>query len=119
MYTGDCSNTDFGKVMKLLRGLKTFPKYLVVLTDMEFDCGSQQSKEQTMKMFKEAGASTKIIWWNFNNRHKTAPEFDEYGNIYLSGYNVQMLKLLEDNFDMTAYIDKILEKYAKDIDYKD
>ena len=118
MYTGDCSNTDFGKVMELLKGLKKYPEYLIVLSDMEFDCGSMQSKEKTMKIFKEYGAETKIIWWNLNDRNKTVPEFDEYGNIYLSGYNIQMLKLLENKFDMTTYIDKILEKYKKDIDYR-
>lgn len=117
MYTGDCSNTDFRAVMELLRGLKKYPKYLVVLSDMEFDYGSNQSKEETMKIFKQHGAETKIIWWNFNDRNKTVPEFDEYGNIYLSGYNLQILKLLENNFDMTSYIDKILEKYKKDIDF--
>lgn len=34
MITGDCSNTDFGAVMKLIRGLKTeFPEWLIVLSD--------------------------------------------------------------------------------------
>lgn len=117
MYTGDCSNTDFGAVMKLLQGLKTYPEYLVVLTDMEFDCGSRQSKIETMKLFKSYGANTRIIWWNFNDRNKTVPEFDKYGNIYLSGYNIQLLKLLENNFNMTQFIDKVLEKYKKDIDF--
>lgn len=117
MYTGDCSNTDFGKVMKLLKGLKKYPEYLVVLSDMEFDQGSSKSKAETMRIFKGHGAETKIIWWTFNDRNKTVPEFDEYGNIYLSGYNLQILKLLENNFDMSAYIDKILEKYKKDIDF--
>lgn len=117
MYTGDCSNTDFGKVMELLRGLNKYPEYLIVLSDMEFDVGSNQSKEETMRIFKKHGAETKIIWWNFNDRNKTVPECDEYGNIYLSGYNLQMLKLLENKFDMSSYINKILEKYAKDIDY--
>ena len=117
MYTGDCSNTDFGRVMELLRGLKKYPEYLIVLSDMEFDCGSNQSKEETMRIFKKHGAETKIIWWNLNNRNKTVPEFDEYGNIYLSGYNLQILKLLENKFDMTSYIEKILEKYKKDIDF--
>jgi len=117
MYTGDCSNTDFGKVMKLLSGLKKFPEYLVVISDMEFDYGSNQSKEETMKLFKRYEAPTKIIWWNLNDRNKTIPEFDEYGNIFLSGYNMQILRLLENNMDMTAYIDKIIEKYKKDIDY--
>ena len=115
MYTGDCSNTDFGKVMEILQGLHKFPEYLIVLSDMEFDRGSNQSKKETMKIFKDAGAETKIIWWNFNDRNKTVPEFDEYGNIYLSGYNLQILKLLENKFDMTTYIDKILEDYKKKI----
>lgn len=116
MYTGDCSNTDFGKVMQLLKGLNKFPEYLIVLSDMEFDYGSRQSKEETMKLFRENGAETKIIWWNFNDRNKTVPEFDEYGNIFLSGYNIQMLKLLENKFDMTSYIDKILEDYRKKVE---
>lgn len=115
LYTGDCSNTDFGKVMELLRKLGKYPEYLIVLSDMEFDYGSKQSKEETMKIFKEHNANTKIIWWNFNDRNKTVPEFDEYGNIYLSGYNLQILKLLENKFDMTTYVDKILEDYKKKI----
>lgn len=118
MYTGDCSNTDFGKVMNLLKGLKKFPQYIIVMSDMEFDYGSQQSKQELMALFKKYEAPTKLIWWNFNDRNKTVPEFDEYGNIFLSGYNLQILRLLENNFDMTTYIDKIIEKYKKDIDYK-
>lgn len=119
MYTGDCSNTDFGKVMQLLQKLNKYPEYLIVLSDMEFDYGSNQSKEETMKIFKEHGANTKLIWWNLNDRNKTVPEFDEYGNIYLSGYNLQILKLLENRFDMSTYIDRILEKYKQDIDYQE
>lgn len=119
MYTGDCSNTDFGKVMQLLQKLNKYPEYLIVLSDMEFDYGSNQSKEETMKIFKEHGANTKLIWWNLNDRNKTVPEFDEYGNIYLSGYNLQILKLLENKFDMSTYIDRILEKYKQDIDYQE
>ena len=115
MYTGDCSNTDFGKVMRLLKGLNKYPEYIIVLSDMEFDCGSYQSKKELMQLFKEHEANTKLIWWNFNDRNKTVPEFDEYGNIYLSGYNLQILKLLENKFDMTTYIDKILEDYLQKI----
>lgn len=115
MYTGDCSNTDFGAVMELLADLKEYPEYLIVLSDMEFDEGSRQSKEKTMKIFKEHGAETKIIWWNLNDRNKTVPEFDEYGNIYLSGYNLQILKLLENRFDMSTYIDKILQEYKEKV----
>ena len=118
MYTGDCSNTDFGKVMDLLKGLKKYPEYLIVLSDMEFDYGSQQSKNELMALFKEHEAKTKLIWWNFNGRSQTTPEIDEFGNYYLSGYNIQILRLLENNMDMSTYIDKILEKYKKDINYE-
>ena len=117
MYTGDCSNTDLAKVMNLLKELKTYPEFIIVLSDMEFDRGSHQSKKELMEIFRKHEANTKLIWWNFNDRNKTVPEFDEYGNIYISGYNLQILKLLENKFDMTTYIDKILEKYKKDIDY--
>ena len=115
MYTGDCSNTDFGKVMQLLKGLNKYPEYIIVLSDMEFDYGSHQSKTELMRLFKQHEANTKLIWWNFNDRNKTVPEFDEYGNIYLSGYNLQILKLLENKFDMSTYIDKILEDYRKKV----
>ena len=117
MYTGDCSNTDFAKVMKLLQKLNKYPEYIIVLSDMEFDYGSSMSKQATMKLFKDNGAETKIIWWNLNGRAQTVPEIDEYGNYYLSGYNIQILKLLENKMDMTSYIDKILEKYKRDINY--
>lgn len=115
MQNGEVANTDFGKVMQLLQKLGSYPDYILVASDMEFDSGSNQSKKETMRIFKEHGASTKIIWWNFNNRNKTVPEFDEYGNIYLSGYNLQILKLLENKFDMTTYIDKLLEDYKKKV----
>lgn len=116
MFTGDCSNTDFRKVMQLLQKLEKFPKYLIVISDMEFDAGSNQSKEETMRLFKQYEADTKIIWWNLNDRNKTVPEYDSYGNIYLSGYNMQILKLLENDFDMTEYLDKILKKYKETLD---
>lgn len=117
MYTGDCSNTDFGAVMNILSRLeKDVPEYLIVLSDMEFDCGSSMSKEATMNMFKEKGYNTKIIWWNFNARHTTAPETDSYGNIFLSGYNPMLLKYLESGFNGTQFLDKLLDEYAKKIE---
>lgn len=115
LYTGDCSNTDFGKVMDLFSNLEDAPEYLVVLSDMEFDCGSSMSKERTMRLFKERGYNTKIVWWNFNNRNKTVPETDDYGNIYLSGYSPYLLKFLEAGFDGNKFLDKLLEEYAKNI----
>lgn len=116
MYTGDCSNTDFGKVMDILKGLKEFPDYLVVLSDMEFDCGSRQSKNELKKIWEENNCNTKIVWWNFNSRNKTAPEIDEEGNIYISGYSPMLLKYLESGFNGEKFLDKLLSEYKKKIE---
>lgn len=115
LYTGDCSNTDFGKVMDLFANLQEVPEYLVVLSDMEFDYGSKMSKDKTMQLFKEKGYKTKIVWWNFNDRNKTVPETDDYGNIYLSGYSPYLLKFLECGFDGNKFLDKLLEEYSKKV----
>jgi len=117
MYTGDCSNTDFGAVMRILQKLERFPRYIVVMSDMEFDKGSLISKEKTMKLFSDNGVSTRIIWWTFNDRNKTVPEIDKYGNIYMSGFDLQALLLVPGVTDMNEYIDKILKEYAKKINY--
>lgn len=116
MFTGDCSNTDFGKVMELLQKLEELPEYLVVLSDMEFDRGSNQSKNQLQQLWKEKGYTTKIVWWNFNSRNTTVPELDENGNIYLSGYNPYLLKFLEAGFDGEKFLNKLLDEYKKKIE---
>jgi hypothetical protein len=115
MYTGDCSNTDLGKVFKILMGLKKFPDYVIVMSDMEFDRGSRFNQSEWMKLVKETGAQTKMIWWNFNDRHRTTPEYDENGNIFMSGYDIQALLQIPGVMDMDEYIDKILTEYAKKI----
>jgi hypothetical protein len=113
MYTGDCSNTDFGKVMELLKDLTDLPEYLVVLSDLEFDAGSSQSKSELERLWKENGYTTKIVWWNLNERNITVPEMDSHGNIYLSGYSPMLLKFLEVGFDGTAFLNKLLDEYKK------
>ena len=114
MITGDCTNTDFGKVMELLSHLDgDLPEYLIVLSDMEFDRGSYLSKEKTMQLFKSKGYTTKIVWWNLNSRHTTAPEMDNHGNIFLSGYSPMLLKYLEAGFDGQLFLYNLLREYAK------
>ena len=114
MHTGDCSNTDFGKVMELLSHLDgDMPEYLVVLSDMEFDRGSSMSKDRTMQLFKSKGYTTKIVWWNLNSRNTTAPEMDSSGNIFLSGYNPMLLKYLQAGFDGNKFLYALLHEYAK------
>lgn len=68
-----------------------------------------------MKKFKKQGINTKIIWWNFNSRVTTCPEMDEDGNIFISGYNLMLLKYLEVGFDGEQFLEKLLEEYAKKI----
>lgn len=120
LYTGDCSNTDFGAVVRLLKNVGTgnLPQYLIVLSDMEFDQGSNTSKEELYNLWKQNGSIPpypKIVWWNLNPRHKTAPEMDNYGNIFMSGYNPILLKYLSASFDNAKFIKKLLEEYKKKI----
>ena len=115
MYTGDCSNTDFGAVMRMLQQLdrEHAPEYIVVLSDMEFDYGSSMSKDATMALFRENNFPTKIVWWNFNSRNTTVPTKDSYGNVFISGYNPMLLKFVEASFDGASFLDILLEEYQK------
>ena len=115
MYTGDCSNTDLAKVMELFAMVDDVPEYIVILSDMEFDCGSKHKKDDLMKLWKEKGYKTKIVWWNFNSRATTCPEMDSEGNIFMSGYNPMLLKFLSASFNAQAFIDKLLNEYKKAI----
>ena len=115
MYTGDCSNTDFGAVMRMLQQLdrENAPEYIVVLSDMEFDYGSSMSKDATMALFRQNNFPTKIVWWNFNSRNTTVPTKDSYGNVFISGYNPMLLKFVEASFDGASFLDILLEEYQK------
>ena len=115
MYTGDCSNTDFGAVMRMLQQLdrQNAPEYIVVLSDMEFDYGSNMSKDATMALFRKNNFPTKIVWWNFNSRNTTVPTKDSYGNVFISGYNPMLLKFLQASFDGASFLDILLDEYQK------
>lgn len=117
MYTGDCSNTNFGEMCKTLKELdaENAPEWIVILSDMEFDAGSKNSKEEMMKIFKENNMNTKLLWWNFNSRATTCPETDKYGNIFMCGYNPMLLKYLQAGFDGEKFLNVLLEEYKKKI----
>jgi hypothetical protein len=115
MYTGDCSNTDFAAVMDLFKSVDTLPEYIVVLSDMEFDRGSYQSKNELRNLWRVMGYTTKIVWWNFNSRSTTCPEIDADGNIFISGYNPMLLQYLEAGFDGEKFLDKLLDVYKEKI----
>ena len=117
MYTGDCSNTDFGAVCAKLKELdsKNSPDWIVVLSDMEFDSGSNQTKNEMMNIFKQNGMHTKLVWWNFNAHNTTSPETDKYGNIFMSGYSPMLLKFLNVGFDGQKFLNTLIEEYSKNI----
>lgn len=104
--------------MKMLQEVdkEEMPEYLVVLSDMEFDEGSSQSREEIENLWKVNGYTTKIVWWNFNSRNITVPEQDANGNIYMSGYNATLLKFLESGFDGDKFLNKLLDEYKKFIE---
>lgn len=113
LFTGDCSNTDLKKVLRLIKNLKEdLPDYFVVLSDMEFDDGSNHSLNELMSDWQRRGIKTRIIWWNFNGRNKTIPEADEYGNVFFSGYSPQLLGLLQSGMDGKEFLDELLKDYA-------
>lgn len=117
MYTGDCSNTDFGAVCKKLKELDSnnAPDWIIVLSDMEMDQGSNQSKDEMMDIFKQNNMNTHIVWWNFNSRNTTCPETDKYGNIFMSGYSPMLLKFLNVGFDGSMFLKTLIEEYSKNI----
>lgn len=118
MWTGDCSNTDLGAVMNLLKNLKQdAPEFVVILSDMEFDRGSSVAKDELMAQWRELSIPTKIVWWNLNDgRSKTVPETDKYGNIFMTGYNPNLLKYLECGFNGQEFLMKLLKEYQKYFD---
>ena len=116
LHTGDYTSTDLGKVMQLLTALKekaivNYPKFLVILSDMEFNRGSSTSIKEFNTINRQLGTNTKIVWWNLNSRNTTCPEMDESGNIFISGYNPMILKFLEVQFDAKAFLNKLIEEY--------
>ena len=118
MYTGDCSNTDLAKVFEILKGLEKYPDYVIVLSDMEFDRGSNTSMKEWKKLLKDNGAETKLIWWNLNQRNRTSPEFNPDGSIFMSGYDVSSLMMLPGVIDTEEFIDKVLAEYKKNLSKK-
>lgn len=107
-------NTDFGKVMELIgKADEDLPNFILVLSDMEFDEGSEDKKGVVMKKLHRHNPNLKIIWWNIAMDKSTFPETDSYGNIFLSGYNPRLLELLEVGFDGQKFIDNIVYTYKE------
>lgn len=108
----DVGSTNFALVMQRLAEVtEELPDYLLVLSDMQFDEGSAQRKDVAMKLLRKNHHQIKIIWWNFCSNYVTIPETDEYGNIFLSGYNPRVLEFLDPNFSFGNYVDNLVAEY--------
>lgn len=78
------------------------PKFLVVLSDMEFNASWTDDRstnttsvvERTQAKFKAAGYETPyIVWWNIQSRNKTTPvRYDANGMIMVSGASPTVMK---------------------------
>lgn len=110
----DIGSTDFGKVMNLLSKVtEDLPDYLLVLSDMQFNSGSANTKDKAMEILQKRNPNLRIIWWNFDVEDTTFPETDSYGNIFLGGYNPLLLKFLEVGFNGQELVDKIVNEYKE------
>lgn len=81
------------------------PKYLLVLSDMEFNEGisGETAFENVKKQYKAAGYKLpKIIFWTLNARSENVPvRFDEQGTALVSGFSTNLLASLLKAQDFT------------------
>lgn len=82
--------------------VKDFPKYLLVVSDMEHDCPGTKNKtnyEVAMAKLSAVGLpKMNIIWWNCAGRSKHVPStIDDNGTVLMSGFDGSILSLLLGN----------------------
>ena len=100
---GGCTSleTAFREVLKVAVVHRVpqaeMPRYLVVLSDMEFNQhsgGNVTAWQMAQEMFERAGYERpKVIWWNLNARPGNVPVTQhESGAALVSGYNPSIMK---------------------------
>lgn len=126
----ECSNTNLEKTFNLI--LKTalmnmlkksdLPKRLIIISDMEFDCGTVNSDktifESARKRFKMCGYKLpQVVFWNVNSRNRQQPvRVNDQGVILVSGCSPQIFSMLkEGDFEPYKFMMKVLssERYEK------
>lgn len=112
-YT-DCSNTNIERVFDLVLTTATknnmkqedMPERIVIVSDMEFDSMTYSYRnslktlfEQISDKYKMSGYKMpKLIFWNVASRTNTIPMTEnELGVVLLSGYSVNLLKMVMSN----------------------
>jgi hypothetical protein len=94
------------------------PKYLVVLSDMEFNDNRSRFTEFELtkqKFAKHEYNLPKIIWWNIAGRLGNNPvKFDDNGTCMISGYSTNILKSIlscdVNNFSSLSIMDETINK---------
>lgn len=87
------------------------PTMILVLSDMEFNCGSvrgmqdKTAQEMISKLYEDAGYTMpKLVYWNIQSRNNNNPvQFDESGTALVSGFSPALLTNLLGGKDMTPY----------------
>jgi len=108
-YTyNEVANTDIYKVFKLILDTavnnkmkqKDFVKNILVISDMEFDQGTENANEslftQIAKEYKKAGYNLpRLIFWNVNSRTMAIPvNTNQLGVCLVSGFSVHIVKMV-------------------------
>lgn len=106
-------NTNVEKAFHLILNTATkgnvpqteMPKYILILSDMQFDQCAQEPNDSAMsmirRMYSDAGYEVpKVIFWNLNASGNAPVEFKEGGTALISGFSPAVMKsvLKAENF---------------------
>lgn len=104
---------DFGKQNEVKP--EDMPKYLIVLSDMQFNEASKPEKtlfEMSQEIFKDTGYDAPVVvFWNLNARYSNQQvQHDTSGAITLSGFSPSMMKaVLSGDFESITPYNAMLE----------
>ncbi len=115
--------TNINKVFELIlntvkAGANTedLPKNILILSDMEFDAGvnTVTNFDTWEREFSKHNIKLpQIVFWNLNTRNMTFPvTMHNNGTILLSGYNPQMLGMLNNVSNPVQYVLSFIENFS-------
>ena len=115
--------TNINKVFELILNTvksgankEDLPKNILILSDMEFDAGvnTVTNFDTWEKEFsKQEVTLPQIVFWNLNTRNMTFPvTMHNNGTVLLSGYNPQMLGMLNNVSNPVQYVLSFIENFS-------
>ena len=130
MSFNECSNTNIEKTFDLILNTAVknrlkqsdMPSRILIISDMEFDMGTQHSDmtnfEAAKAKFAKAGyALPKIVFWNVNSWTRQQPvRKNDRGVVLVSGMSPQIFSMLkEDALDPYTYMMSVVgaERYKQ------